>query len=384
MDLEKNICLFYDRCRLCLEQSGLYNMYEGTHLPRDIFICTGIKVSITDNLPEKICNKCYDIIKKAIDFRDLSIKNDTHLKSLFADFQTDEIGEDLTDIKVATSQTENKYSVKSIQSENPKNANEDVKSHGSEIETGSTRSLSKISIRKDLFSHPGKVSHSITYSVQDSNGIKRMKGEKTEVLEYKCGVCSKKYDTWKKLYLHVRLHNKNIICPLDACDKKFATKGDLEKHIRTHTVKVIQRRWKNLRACFSRELRCQKDVKSGQAAPKRKRYVYFDKLLFLVPSMEPGRETSSNVTSLDEEAISENDSSTPAITRPTKEKKKNKSYEESLLEILRDKTNHQDIKTPPDSDNYFALSLVPLLKSIPPDQKIDAQIAILNTLKYYT
>lgn len=150
------------------------------------------------------------------------------------------------------------------------------------------------------------------------------------------------------------------------------------------TVKVIQRRWKNLRACFSRELRCQKDVKSGQAAPKRKRYVYFDKLLFLVPSMEPGRETSSNVTSLDEEAISENDSSTPAITRPTKEKKKNKCYEESLLEILRDKTNHQNIQTPPDPDNYFALSLVPLLKSIPPDQKIDAQIAILNTLKYYT
>lgn len=90
------------------------------------------------------------------------------------------------------------------------------------------------------------------------------------------------------------------------------------------------------------------------------------------------------MTSLDEEAISENDSSTPAITRPTKEKKKNKSYEESLLEILRDKTNHQNIQTPPDPDNYFALSLVPLLKSIPPDQKIDAQIAILNTLKYYT
>ncbi|CAB3252781.1 unnamed protein product [Arctia plantaginis] len=150
------------------------------------------------------------------------------------------------------------------------------------------------------------------------------------------------------------------------------------------SIKVIQRRWKNLRACFSRKLRCQKDVKSGQAAPKRKRYVYFDKLLFLVPSMEPGRETSSNVTTLDIEAISESDSSTPAITRPKQEKKSNKSYEESLLEILRDKSNHQDIQTLPDPDNYFALSLVPLLKSIPPDQKIDAQIAILNTLKYYS
>lgn len=82
--------------------------------------------------------------------------------------------------------------------------------------------------------------------------------------------------------------------------------------------------------------------------------MYFDKLLFLVPFMEPGRITSSNLTSLDEEAISESDSSTPAITRPKQEKKKNKSYEESLLEILRDKTNHQDIQTLPDPDNYFA------------------------------
>ncbi|CAG5000677.1 unnamed protein product [Parnassius apollo] len=123
----------------------------------------------------------------------------------------------------------------------------------------------------------------------------------------------------------------------------FPTRS-LSQEQKENAVKMLQRRWKNLRACFSRELRSQKDVKSGQAAPKRKRYVYFNKLLFLVPSMEPVRETSSNVTSLDKEAISENDSSTPAITRPTKEKKKNKSYEESLLDILRDKTNHQDIQ----------------------------------------
>lgn len=88
--------------------------------------------------------------------------------------------------------------------------------------------------------------------------------------------------------------------------------------------------------------------------------------------MDPGRETSSNMPSLDEDTISENDSSTPTITGPTQEKKKkNKSYEESLLEILKDKTNHQHIQTPPDPDNYFALSLVPLLKSILPDQKYD-------------
>ena len=47
--------------------------------------------------------------------------------------------------------------------------------------------------------------------------------------------CNKIFDKRKKLYLHRRLHNKNLMCPVHQCDKKFATKGDLEKHIRTHT-----------------------------------------------------------------------------------------------------------------------------------------------------
>jgi len=55
----------------------------------------------------------------------------------------------------------------------------------------------------------------------------------------------------------------------------------------------VQQRWKNIRACFSRELRSQKNTKSGQAAQKRRKYIYFDKLLFLLPSMEM-RPTSGN------------------------------------------------------------------------------------------
>ena len=59
--------------------------------------------------------------------------------------------------------------------------------------------------------------------------------------------------------------------------------------------KEIQQRWRNLRTCFRRELNKQKQGKSGQAATKRRRYVYFEDLLFLLPTMED-RETVSEST----------------------------------------------------------------------------------------
>ncbi|KAL4702153.1 hypothetical protein ACJJTC_014997 [Scirpophaga incertulas] len=96
---------------------------------------------------------------------------------------------------------------------------------------------------------------------------------------------------------------------------------------------VVQRRWKNLRACFSRELRSQKEVKSGQAAPKRKHYVYYEKLLFLIPSMDQPNETFSNAAtapvSEDNEALGEDESSSSStVTRRAQEKKKkNITYE---------------------------------------------------------
>lgn len=42
-------------------------------------------MTITDYLPKKICNNCYDIINKAIDFRTLVTKNNMYLKSLWGD-----------------------------------------------------------------------------------------------------------------------------------------------------------------------------------------------------------------------------------------------------------------------------------------------------------
>ncbi|XP_044751845.1 uncharacterized protein LOC123311811 [Coccinella septempunctata] len=192
----------------------------------------------------------------------------------------------------------------------------------------------------------------------------------------------------------------------------------------------IQNRWRNLKTCFRRELNKQKGS-SGQAASKRKKYVYFDQLLFLLPTMED-RATVSECTSIEEDYSGSDDESqviqvedqsqnneiklsqpgpstqnpqpinpttnstpskhlttplgtstrnrqlmTPKRTIPLK--KKTETYEESLLAILKEKKAE-----PIDEDQSFLLSLVPSFKKLNDAQKLDAKMEFLSTLKRLT
>jgi hypothetical protein len=51
----------------------------------------------------------------------------------------------------------------------------------------------------------------------------------------------------------------------------------------------IQRKWKNTRDNF------RKEVAKGQGVKKRRKYIYFDQFLFLLPTMQE-RGTSGNIT----------------------------------------------------------------------------------------
>ncbi|XP_075225397.1 uncharacterized protein LOC142326672 [Lycorma delicatula] len=56
-----------------------------------------------------------------------------------------------------------------------------------------------------------------------------------------------------------------------------------EKYIRG---KKIQQRWHNLRTCFKRELNKQQKEKFDRGAKRRRKYLYFDLMSFLLPSEE--------------------------------------------------------------------------------------------------
>ncbi|CAH2014125.1 unnamed protein product [Acanthoscelides obtectus] len=149
---------------------------------------------------------------------------------------------------------------------------------------------------------------------------------------------------------------------------------------RTEQTKVARKKkWANLRTCFRRELNAQKNTKSGQAATKRRKYVYFEQLLFLLPCME-NRRTEGN---LEEDNSQENDEDDeqagPSASTPIRQRKKrpNVSKHTDLVEALLKSLN----ATNADEDVNFALSLVPSLQNLTAEEKLDAKIGILNVFK---
>ncbi|KAF5293127.1 hypothetical protein FQA39_LY13737 [Lamprigera yunnana] len=76
-----------------------------------------------------------------------------------------------------------------------------------------------------------------------------------------------KQKAWKEVYVHL--------------EEDLQEKNKTEQH-RTE----LQGKWRNLKTCFRRELTKQKKLESGGPSRKRHKYVYFDQLLFLLPTME--------------------------------------------------------------------------------------------------
>lgn len=137
----------------------------------------------------------------------------------------------------------------------------------------------------------------------------------------------------------------------------------------------------------------QRKTTSGQGAKKRRKYIHFDELLFLVPFVM-GRETSSNVSRSENDEEQERSHGTSSNTknvnstngstvdelatpvRPSKSKKPVTSYEASLLNILKAKQNDEF-----NEDKHFALMLVPMLGQLNDEQKHYAKVGILNVMR---
>jgi hypothetical protein len=66
-------------------------------------------------------------------------------------------------------------------------------------------------------------------------------------------------------------------------------------------------RWRNLRTCFRREFSTQRKGRSGQATNKRKKYVYFNQLLFLLPTIQDKETVSKSSPPGEEEENSRNE-----------------------------------------------------------------------------
>ncbi|XP_063540929.1 zinc finger protein 184-like [Cydia strobilella] len=245
---------FYELCRLCLENAGATDVFESGEFLDDIYACTGVKLTHADNLPHKVCKKCLDIVKSSKELRMLATKNNAHLHTLFGDSGSDAETVILEPSTRTTQDTASKAGYET--SELPISSKEKLSFLLQEGQVeNSTKAIpvnrQTIALRKDLFppspkstSSPSKAKAAVEndtpvkllkVKVERENRCERIKIGDNETVTFYCNECDKGFDKPKKLYLHRRLHNKKIVCPLDTCGKKFTTKGDMEKHTRTHT-----------------------------------------------------------------------------------------------------------------------------------------------------
>jgi hypothetical protein len=131
---------------------------------------------------------------------------------------------------------------------------------------------------------------------------------------------------------------------------------------------------------FQEGVRFTEEWDIGEGSRKRRKYLYFDQLLFLLPHIED-RETHSNLNTLNDEEEA-NNSQGEKKERPRNVRKKKRteiSYEESLLQILQQKKmDDADV----DEDKCFLLSLLPSFKQFNDEQKFLARMEILKIMRH--
>nr|CAD7269057.1 unnamed protein product [Timema shepardi] len=149
--------------------------------------------------------------------------------------------------------------------------------------------------------------------------------------------------------------------------------------------KDLYRRWKSLRDCFRRELSIQaKEERFNTTDSRRKTYMYYDNMLFLLPIM--GQTRKPDVTDEVEEEPREKHPRrrykglSRVIRRPSV------LDEDPLVEVQM--RSVPQIAAPAeeeapndDDDKAFLMSLLPTLRRFDERDKLTVRIEIMNTLR---
>ncbi|XP_076675993.1 uncharacterized protein LOC143373067 isoform X1 [Andrena cerasifolii] len=175
--------------------------------------------------------------------------------------------------------------------------------------------------------------------------------------------------------------------------------------------KNLRGKWRNIRDYFMKELKLQKSQKFGTAGRKRKKYTYFDQLLFLMPTVENKRNVGTVLNNckseesegeVDNPVIEEYDvplaHAAPSITtgrdyhQPGVSYKMCSRYPKQLCEtsftpfdneihdMLSSHSNQRVAYDEDDYDRMFLLSLLPIIRQVPEEKKLDVRIQMQQVL----
>ncbi|XP_059053624.1 uncharacterized protein LOC131847922 [Achroia grisella] len=196
------------------------------------------------------------------------------------------------------------------------------------------------------------------------------------------------YDTFRKEY-HDRILKKKLWD--EVCQVVYSSDWDsLSAQDKIKYGKEVQKRWASLRHCFRREITAQKNAPSGKSGPKKRKYLYFNSLLFLLPFSERVKPEKYESDETDEEAL-ENiaDVSKKKLTaaEPSSSKQKQISSltndTEAVTLLKEGSQTVQNLKMydhEQDGDESFFRSLVPSMRELTEDQKLLLRMEILKLI----
>ncbi|CAH2227181.1 uncharacterized protein LOC120633789 [Pararge aegeria] len=193
---------------------------------------------------------------------------------------------------------------------------------------------------------------------------------------------------WPVLYVkdnpeRANLHFKNKVWNeiAKALFTDWETYTDWEKESK---VTDLMKKWRNLRDTFKRQLEAEKKIREGHNI-KKKTYVYFKHMLYLLPHIAP----SENGTSDPVVEPKLNEFFTRQAKRKGSEKKKSLKKKKRLDKhatiksvIIPDlPSKSTDKEEMIDEDKHFLMSLVPSFKRMSDDEKLEAKVEILKVIK---
>ncbi|XP_048505621.1 uncharacterized protein LOC105684590 isoform X2 [Athalia rosae] len=191
----------------------------------------------------------------------------------------------------------------------------------------------------------------------------------------------------------------------EMCRVMVTNWNNLNNEERNAEEKNLRGKWRNIRDYFMKELKLQRSQKSGPAARKRKKYIYFDQLYFLLPTVENKnfRDSVQITKSSPQHQDSDSEMDNPVIEEydfPPIQPSTSRNYNNVAMNLhesnMRGRYSNQICEAPlnsfdndvhdmlsphsqpmiheEDYDRMFLLSLLPMMKQVPDVKKLDVRI----------
>ncbi|XP_077298421.1 uncharacterized protein LOC143919775 [Arctopsyche grandis] len=161
---------------------------------------------------------------------------------------------------------------------------------------------------------------------------------------------------------------------------------EYSKRERNHFGSLLQKKWKNLRGSYTREL-----AKKGEPGDRKSTYLYFEELSFLrnVVTVK-GIENIASFRSPLEKFKSQKrlaefgESSHPSKIQSVSTIPNASVLDDEILTVLNKSIRlreEREYQMEQDSERMFLLSLVSFLKMVPEEKKLDLKIEIMDVIK---